>query len=211
MLTDRLSVTEAAVLLQRRRACSELQIQMGSNHRGVVEALVPCTQSPGTWVIRPFRVCRLLREPGGMAAANDPNVDRQGLQVLDEETCWRLVDSVDVGRIGFTFENRPLVLPVNHRVADHSVVFRTAEGSKLEIAIARRRVVFEVDGWSSDHRAGWSVLVHGVAMPVTSGPRYDALADLELEPWASESGRVHWIRVRPDEVTGRATPPKSDE
>ena len=135
-------------------------------------------------------------------------VDNQGLQILDEDTCWRLVDAAEIGRIGFSSDDRPLILPVNHRVVDRSVVFRTAEGSKLTAAVLRRPVVFEVDGWSQDHRSGWSVLVHGVAMPVRSGPLLGRLTELGLEPWASETGRAEWVRIRTNEVSGRSTPPK---
>jgi len=135
-------------------------------------------------------------------------LDVQGLQILDEDTCWHLVESTEVGRLGFSSDDRPLILPVNHRVLDRSVVFRTAEGSKLTAAVLRRPVVFEVDGWSTDHRSGWSVLVHGVAMPVRGGPLLERLTELDLEPWANEAIRTEWVRIRTKEVSGRATPVK---
>ncbi|MFV2039894.1 MAG: pyridoxamine 5'-phosphate oxidase family protein [Acidimicrobiales bacterium] len=134
--------------------------------------------------------------------------DVQGLQILDEQTCWRLVDSLQVGRIAFVSHGNPIILPVNHRVDGDSVAFRSAEGSKLTTAILRRRVAFEVDDWSAHHRSGWSVVVSGVAMPVTGGPRLARLEAMGLEPWANAVDRTHWICIRADAISGRRTPPK---
>lgn len=126
-----------------------------------------------------------------------------GLEELDELTCWRLAGSVAVGRIGFQVDSRPMVLPVNHIVDDESIVFLTGEGAKWTAAVLRRPVVFEADDWSPSHRSGWSILVHGTAHAVTEGPRLERLSDLDLEPWAGPDGRHHWVRIRPEAVTGR--------
>ncbi|MGI9621204.1 MAG: pyridoxamine 5'-phosphate oxidase family protein [Acidimicrobiales bacterium] len=131
------------------------------------------------------------------------------LQILDEATCWRLVAAADIGRVGFVVDEKPLVLPVTHLVDDNSVVFRTAEGSKLQAAVLRRPVVFEVDSWNSADRSGWSVVIHGVATLVTAPARINHLNALGLEPYADEVARDRWIRIRTEEISGRAAAPKS--
>ncbi len=144
---------------------------------------------------------------GPTAGASAFPKDQQGLQVLDEDTCWRLVESVAVGRIAFVQNDKPVVLPINHVVHDRSVVFRTAEGSKFDAAILRHPVAFEVDDWSADHRSGWSVLIDGVAMEVVDGARREELDKLDLRPWADEVPRTHWVRIRTQSISGRMTAP----
>ena len=51
--------------------------------------------------------------------------------------------------------------PVNYVVDQHSVLFRTDEGTKLDAASRGARVAFEVDGAEEATRTGWSVLVGG--------------------------------------------------
>ena len=87
--------------------------------------------------------------------------------VLDEATCVELLESTPIGRIGFSTDGELLVLPINYRWYEHSVVFRTLEGHKLAAAAEQQHVCFEVDHWDADTRTGWSVVVQGVARDVT--------------------------------------------
>ncbi len=148
------------------------------------------------------------RDSGPTAGAVAFPMDRQGLQVLDDDTCWRLIESAPVGRIAFVQDDKPVVLPINYAVHDRSVVFRTAAGSKFDAAILRHPVAFEVDDWSAEHRSGWSVLVDGVAMEVTDEDMKQALDQLGLEPWADEVPRTNWVRIRTQAITGRMTRPR---
>lgn len=133
-------------------------------------------------------------------------VDRQGLEVLDEATCLRLVDLSPVGRIGFTSSGEVLILPVNHLRLGRRVHFRTASGLTLYAAKRRAPMSFEVDGYDEATRTGWSVLVKGVA-----GFEQDpaVLAELEaqdLHPWANRVERRHWVTITPEELSGRRIP-----
>ncbi len=87
--------------------------------------------------------------------------DRHGLEVLSESACWARLANTPVGRIAFIFDGEPAILPVNHALSDHSIVFRTAVGSKLHAARTAQIVAFEVDGMDAASRAGWSVLARG--------------------------------------------------
>lgn len=116
----------------------------------------------------------------------------------------RLLAGEEVGRIAFADDDHyPVVLPVNYRLDDALIVFRTAEGLKLE-SVPLRRVAFEVDRFDPSMRTAWSVLVRGHAIEVTSalGEPYESLRSAPLAPWAPGS-KDHWVAVEIESITGR--------
>ena len=133
--------------------------------------------------------------------------DLEGLEVLSNEECARLLGVGCVGRVGFVVDGRPQVLPVNY-VTDHTgvVVFRTSANSIL-MAIARQPVAFEVDGLDEVQRTGWSVCVHGSAREITDrdDPVASRLRALPVISWAP-GRRERWFAITPDELTGRRLP-----
>lgn len=129
--------------------------------------------------------------------------DRHGLEVLDYDTCLALVASQPVGRVGFVAAGVPVVLPVNHVVDRAVIAFRTAPGSKLDLAVMERPVAFEADHYDAADRSGWSVVVRGVARAVDDDATLARLEAHDLVPWADARERPHWVAVRADEVTGR--------
>ena len=132
-----------------------------------------------------------------------PITDRQGLEILDVDECWRLLATTPVGRIAFIDAGEPLILPVTHVVVGHRIAFRTASGSKLDAAMMAEPVGFEVDGYDASAQEGWSVVVRGVAEPVYDETLLRDLDGSGLEPWARAVSRPHWIQIKPSEVTGR--------
>ena len=72
-------------------------------------------------------------------------VDRNGLEVLDRQECLRLLATATIGRIGITLGALPVILPVNFRLVDDRIVFRTGVGTKLDAATCNTIVAFEVD------------------------------------------------------------------
>jgi nitroimidazol reductase NimA-like FMN-containing flavoprotein (pyridoxamine 5'-phosphate oxidase superfamily) len=126
------------------------------------------------------------------------------LEDLTAETCTKLLAGEEVGRIAFAGEDGyPVVLPVNYRLDGDLIVFRTAEGLKLE-NVPLRRVAFEVDRFDLSAKTGWSLLVRGHAREVTSalGEPYESLRKAPLAPWAPGS-KDHWVAVETDSITGR--------
>lgn len=120
------------------------------------------------------------------------------LTELDEAECFRLVATLEVGRIAVAGTGlAPLVVPVNYVLDRDMVVFRTDEGSKL-LALLENPASFQVDFVDSFHHTGWSVLIQGTVEEV--GP--EQLDHLSLHPWAP-GGKVHWLRLLPFVVTGR--------
>jgi uncharacterized protein len=126
----------------------------------------------------------------------------QGLELLDPTDAWRRVCEGEVGRIAVTMGALPAIFPVNYRVIDGSIVFRTAPGSKLSAASANAIVAFEVDDFDRANRSGWSVLVVGPSEVVHDLAFARVALDGRLEPWA-DGHRANIVRIRPEIITGR--------
>ncbi len=129
--------------------------------------------------------------------------DWSGLEVLPADVCWGLLGEIPIGRIAFISAGEPTILPVNFAVDGHSVVFRTASGSKLDNAIMERPAAFEADSWNADKRAGWSVVIHGFTTEVLDDAEVARLEALGIAPWADAVPRSNWVRLQPDEISGR--------
>jgi nitroimidazol reductase NimA-like FMN-containing flavoprotein (pyridoxamine 5'-phosphate oxidase superfamily) len=132
--------------------------------------------------------------------------DHAGLEVLPFDACMRLLASVPLGRLGFHADGEVVILPVNHAVDGHDVVFRTAPGSKLSAAEGQSLVAFEADDYDPRTRSGWSVVVTGHAEVVYEDAEIERLGRLALHRWATAVDRPFWIRIRPTAVTGRQIP-----
>ena len=130
-------------------------------------------------------------------------MNEQPFEILDEQQCQHLLASKDIGRIAFSVQGEPEIFPVNYAADGSTVVFRTGEGTKLQLAVMLR-VAFEVDDWDAATGVGWSVVIKGVAEEITSGidPFAIALRSGRVVPLAP-GVREYWIAVYPGEITGR--------
>lgn len=137
---------------------------------------------------------------GDMTETPTTTVDHQGLEVLDTEECWTLIGDTPVGRVAFVDAGEPVVLPVNHALVGHRIVFRTIRGALLHEALMDRPVAFEVDDFDSGTRSGWSVLVRGQARVADDAEDLDRLG---LEAWADAVEREDWVVIVAEEITGR--------
>lgn len=134
-------------------------------------------------------------------------IDRNGLEVLDRNECLRLLATATLGRIGTTMAALPVVLPVNFRLVDDLVVFRTGLGTKLEAATNDAVVAFEVDDFEPVSHAGWSVVVTGIAREVRDPTAQAALGPIPR--WAPAGGD-RYVAVATDMVSGRRIVPGID-
>ena len=125
-------------------------------------------------------------------------------EVLTHTECVAFLDQEEVGRIAWTVETRPTVVPVNYAWDGEGVVIRADPGEKL-LELHQAEVAFEIDRIDRNRKEGWSVVVHGTAVE-TPVDRWPASArqphELYLEPWAPGT-KLHWIRVLPRVITGR--------
>lgn len=129
--------------------------------------------------------------------------DDAGPDVLDVDECIALLRSRPIGRVAISVGALPVVLPVNYRVQDDAVVFRTAKGTKLAAATAGHVVAFEADDYDEDGRTGWSVLVQGRAEELTDPSMLERARALGLEAWAMDGAADHLVAVRIDRISGR--------
>jgi uncharacterized protein len=137
---------------------------------------------------------------------NDRTLDRTGAAVLDLHECLALLRRRDLGRLAVTIGDHPDIWPINYIVDHGTVVFRTAEGTKMSALLFGANVAFEVDGYEPDADGrpleAWSVVVKGKASEIRNvHERFDA-ADLPLFPWHA-SPKPRFVRITPFEVSGR--------
>jgi nitroimidazol reductase NimA-like FMN-containing flavoprotein (pyridoxamine 5'-phosphate oxidase superfamily) len=125
---------------------------------------------------------------------------KQPVAVLSESESWNLLASVALGRLVTTVDGDPEIFPVNFVVQDRTVLFRTAEGTKLVSAAINNSVVFEAD----DHNIaeGWSVIVKGIARTLRTDDEIRAAERAQLLPWTA-TVKQHYVRVLPSRITGR--------
>jgi nitroimidazol reductase NimA-like FMN-containing flavoprotein (pyridoxamine 5'-phosphate oxidase superfamily) len=129
------------------------------------------------------------------------DVPGPGVMNLEVNACWALLRSREVGRLAVSIDGRPDIFPVNYVVDHGTVVFRTAEGTKLAGAV-QRGVAFEADGYEPETGEAWSVVVKGRAEEISRVQDLLDTADLPLFPWQA-APKQRFVRIVPDEITGR--------
>ena len=147
--------------------------------------------------------------PGGdsLAAAGQPSADPVVVE-MGEAECLRRVAAHEVGRIAYAGRFGPTVLPVNYRLYEGSIVFRTGQDSPMDedlrtgIADAEYKIAFEIDELDPATREGWSVLIQGSAHHVTSGEEREAVVRAGVTPWTA-GPKEQYIRILPTRITGR--------
>ena len=129
------------------------------------------------------------------------------VEELSSDECLNLLKFGSyVGRIGFILDGKAMILPVNYLAEEGgTLVFATAEGTKLRALAGGAEVVFEVDEARPLYHTGWSVLVRGAANEVTDQQDVEMLQRGPLKSWAVAPG-AHWIRITIDEISGRRIP-----
>jgi nitroimidazol reductase NimA-like FMN-containing flavoprotein (pyridoxamine 5'-phosphate oxidase superfamily) len=130
------------------------------------------------------------------------STDHTGLRVMGVDECLARLGQTPVGRLAFELDGEIAVLPVTHLLDGVDVCFRTAGDSKIQAAVDRDRVSYEVDGFDAHSRTGWSVLVHGTALVVADDDEIRKLNASSSRPWVPDVG-LTWIRVRSQAITGR--------
>ncbi|WP_189862188.1 pyridoxamine 5'-phosphate oxidase family protein [Streptomyces poonensis] len=126
-----------------------------------------------------------------------------GFHELGRQECLRRLTKVPVGRIVYTRQALPAVLPVNFHVnGEGAVVLRTSAASELVRAIDGAVVAFEADDVDAVRHSGWSVVVTGAAVVVTDPAEHAGLARTVPPSWVPSPQEV-FVRIEPELVTGR--------
>jgi uncharacterized protein len=129
-----------------------------------------------------------------MLSAGEP------MTVLSDTECWQLLSSRSLGRLATSIGGQPEIFPVNFVVQNHTVLFRSAEGTKLITAVINDLVAFETD--DHDDAGGWSVIVKGKAHILETLADIQEAEDADLRCWIPTL-KLHFVRIVPSEITGR--------
>lgn len=123
------------------------------------------------------------------------------VSIVPEDSAWGYLASAEVGRLAVVEDGTPEIFPVNFCLDGESVVFRSAEGSKLNQLVHHDQVAFEADGWGED--GGWSVLVKGTASIITEEDELARAQKFPLLPWVPTVKNI-FIRITPtEEISAR--------
>lgn len=128
--------------------------------------------------------------------------DAAGLWVLTETESLSLLAGAQIGRVVVSMKALPAALPVNYRLIDREIYFRTTAGTKLAAAVNRTVVAFEVDEFDAYGTSGWSVLVVGAARLVTDRAERELLDEVGIHSWGTP-GDAHYVAIGIDRITGR--------
>jgi nitroimidazol reductase NimA-like FMN-containing flavoprotein (pyridoxamine 5'-phosphate oxidase superfamily) len=128
--------------------------------------------------------------------------DGPTLEQLSRAECMRLMGSVPVGRIVYTWQALPAVELVNFALVDGDIVIRTSAEGKLAAATRGAVIAFEADSIDLAGHVGWSVTVVGQARAVTDGTEVCDLQQVALSSWVP-GDLSHFIRISPAIVNGR--------
>ena len=113
---------------------------------------------------------------------------------LDADECWALISECEVGRVAWASAEGISVVPVNFRVVDGVIVFRTTPESFLAALEQSTDVAFQVDEIDPETATGWTVLVRG-----TSGPADDGVTSIS---WL-EGGLALGLAITASTIAGR--------
>lgn len=124
----------------------------------------------------------------------------QAVNILSASESWDFLASAALGRLVTSVDGQAEIFPVNYVVQHRTVLFRTAEGTKLVSAAINNSVLFEVD----DHSVaeGWSVIVRGIARMLRSSEELEEAERAQLLPW-SATLKQHYVRIKPVSISGR--------
>ncbi len=128
-------------------------------------------------------------------SAND-----QPVAILSASESWSLLSSVALGRLVTVVDGQPEIFPVNFAVQRQTVLFRTAEGTKLVSTVINHRVLFEADDHSASE--GWSVVVKGMARTLHTDEQLQEAERAQLLSWTATL-KLHYVRILPIAITGR--------
>lgn len=123
---------------------------------------------------------------------------------ISDAASWELLAASTLGRLGVSSGGLPGIYPVNFVSDGGSILFRTANGEKLQRLRENEHVVFEVDG--EVDRGAWSVVVTGIAEVLAAEPDAPESGLATLPPWAPIEPYLV-VRIRPTAVRGRRWEP----
>ncbi len=121
------------------------------------------------------------------------------VSILSDEECWDLLRSEEFGRLAFHLAEQVHITPINYAVDGETLLFRTAEGSKLLAVVMNPDIAFEIDSYSED--LATSVILRGTARLLEEDEEHRA-ENVPLRPWVPTL-KYNVVEIRPTELSGR--------
>ncbi|PVB10633.1 pyridoxamine 5'-phosphate oxidase family protein [Mycobacteroides abscessus] len=156
-------------------------------------------------------VCLAIREGAVMSVRGVDASGEPERTALDARQAWELLAMKGFGRMACSQDALPSIRVVNHIVDDGLIIVHTRlhwfEGTQSHLRRPTSVVVaYETDHISSERRCGWSVVVTGLASPVTD-PALIARYEERMGPWIN-APTCSFISIAAEIVTGtRIHPP----
>ena len=129
-------------------------------------------------------------------------MQRPVVEELGREDCLELLRDEALGHVALTARALPVVLPVNFAVLNGDIVWRSAQGTKLNDACSDFVVAFEADHYEPDHKQGWTVMVQGLAHVMPALDELEQARELSLKSWTLEGAADRYVCLVPDLMTG---------
>jgi nitroimidazol reductase NimA-like FMN-containing flavoprotein (pyridoxamine 5'-phosphate oxidase superfamily) len=125
--------------------------------------------------------------------------DADIINELTTDECWAALRKDEFGRLAYRLGDEVHIAPLNYAVDGSTLLFRTAEGSKLLGIVMSPEVAFEIDSY--DDELATSVIVRGRArlLPEDEAHRSE---NVPLRPWL-DTLKYNVVEIAPVEVTGR--------
>jgi nitroimidazol reductase NimA-like FMN-containing flavoprotein (pyridoxamine 5'-phosphate oxidase superfamily) len=127
-------------------------------------------------------------------------IEQGPISVLDDTEAWNRLSSVQLGRLVTSFGGQLEIFPVNFVTQNGTVLFRTAEGTKLFTTVMNEKVLFEADDHTADE--GWSVILRGTARMLTGAEEIHEAEGAGLTAWVPTE-KLRFVRVTPTEISAR--------
>lgn len=122
--------------------------------------------------------------------------------ILSSANCWSYLRRGEIGRLAVIIDDAPEIFPINFAVQHSAIVFRSAEGSKIDALLHTSRVALEVDGFEPESNTAWSVVLKGRAKPINDTDELLDTLSLDVFPW-QPGAKNRFIRIDAEVVTGR--------
>lgn len=134
------------------------------------------------------------------SARDNEDMNPEAITTLSDSEAWDFLAARRFGRLALTVLGKPEIFPINYATSGQSLLFRTAEGTKLVGMVMDNHVAFEVDQVGVDH--GVSVVLKGVVHEVESEAELDTLDLSGLHSWIPTL-KYHLMVIQNGEITGR--------
>lgn len=125
--------------------------------------------------------------------------EQEPIGVMTPDECWDMLRSHEFGRLAFHLAGEVHLTPINYAVDHDTLLFRTAEGSKLLAVEMNPDVAFEIDEVDEEHAS--SVVVRGNARHLGEDEEHRA-ENVPLRPWVPTL-KYDVVEIRPTELSGR--------